>query len=90
MYWLGKEVFKDDKKSLFAALFYITYNYFFVDVIVRDALNESFMFVFMPLVFLGLYHLFNNHDVKKFYVCFLYVYVRYASRFSSWFCRSSS
>ena len=75
MYWLGKEVFKDDKKSLFAALFYITYNYFFVDVIVRDALNESFMFVFMPLVFLGLYHLFNNHDVKKFYVCFVTGYI---------------
>ena len=75
MYWLGKEVFKDDKKGLFAALFYITYNYFFVDVIVRDALNESFMFVFMPLVFLGLYYLFNNHDVKRFYLFFVIGYI---------------
>lgn len=75
MYLLGKEVFKDNKKGLVAALFYITYNYFFVDVIVRDALNESFMFIFMPLVFLGLYHLFNNHDVKKFYVYFVSGYV---------------
>lgn len=75
MYLLGKEVFKDSRKGLIAALFYITYNYFFVDVIVRDALNESFMFIFMPLVFLGLYHLFNNHDVKKFYVCFVTGYI---------------
>lgn len=75
MYWLGKVVFKDDKKGLFAALFYITYNYFFVDVIVRDALNESFMFVFMPLVFLGLYYLFNNHDVKRFYLFFVIGYI---------------
>lgn len=75
MYLLGKEIFKDNKKGLIAALFYITYNYFFVDVIVRDALNESFMFIFMPLVFLGLYHLFNNHDVKKFYVCFVTGYI---------------
>ena len=75
MYFLGKEIFKDNKKGLVASLFYITYNYFFVDVIVRDALNESFMFIFMPLVFLGLYHLFNNHDVKKFYIFFVVGYV---------------
>lgn len=75
MYFLGKEIFKDNKKGLVAALFYITYNYFFVDVIVRDALNESFMFIFMPLIFLGLYHLFNNHNVQKFYVCFVSGYI---------------
>ena len=38
-------------------------------------MNESFMFIFMPLVFLGLYHLFNNHDVKKFYIFFVVGYV---------------
>ncbi len=75
MYLLGKEIFKDNKKGLIASLFYITYNYFYVDVIVRDALNESFMFIFMPLVFLGLYHLFNNHNKKMFYLCFVGGYV---------------
>ncbi len=75
MYLLGKEIFKDNKKGLIAALFYITYNYFYVDVIVRDALNESFMFIFMPLVFLGLYHLFNNQNKKMFYICFVGGYI---------------
>lgn len=75
MYLLGNAVFNSRIKGLFSSLFYITYNYFFVDVVVRDALNESFMFVFMPLVFLGLFHLFNNHDVKKFYVCFVTGYI---------------
>lgn len=75
MYLLGKEIFKDNKKGLIAALFYITYNYFFVDVIIRDALNESFIFIFMPLVFLGLYNLFYNQNIKKFYICFVIGYI---------------
>lgn len=75
MYILANEVFKDSKKGIIAALFYITYNYFFVDVIVRDALNESFIFIFIPLIFLGLYNLFNFHNLKKFYLCFVLGYV---------------
>ena len=75
MYMLGKTVFKSNVKALIASLFYITYNYFFVDVVVRDALNESFMFIFMPLVFLGLFHLFNDYNIKKFYIYFVIGYV---------------
>ena len=74
MYLLAKEVFKDNKKGIIASLFYITYNYVFVDVIIRDALNEAFTFIFMPLIFLGLYSLFNNHNLKKFYLCFVLGY----------------
>lgn len=75
MYLFGKEIFKDNKKGLIAALFYITYNYFYVDVVIRDALNEAFIFIFIPLVFLGLYNLFINHNTKKFYICFASGYV---------------
>lgn len=75
MYWLGKTLFKDNKKGIIAALFYITYNYFYVDVIIRDALNEAFMFIFMPLVFLGLYYLFIEKNTKLFYINFIIGYI---------------
>lgn len=75
MYWLGSALFKDNKKATFTSLFYITYNYFFVDVVMRDALNEAFMFIFMPLVFLGLYYLFYEHNHLKFYLFFVGGYV---------------
>lgn len=75
MFWLGEKVFNDNKKAIISSLFYITYNYMFVDVIVRDALNESFMFIFMPLVFLGLYNLFVLKDTKKFYIYFIIGYI---------------
>ena len=75
MFWFSYKVFKDNKKALFSSLFYITYNYFFVDVVMRDALNESFLFIFMPLVFLGLYYLFYEKNIKKFYIWFVFGYL---------------
>lgn len=41
----------------------------------RDALNESFVFMFVPLVFLGFYYLFIEKQYKKFYFCFILGYV---------------
>ena len=75
MFWFAQKVFKDNKKSLFCSLFYITYNYLFVDIVMRDALNESFMFIFMPLVFLGLYYLFYEKNAQKFYLWFILGYL---------------
>lgn len=75
MYWLSQKVFKNNNKALIASLFYITYNYVYVDIIVRDALNEAFMFVFMPMVFLGIYNLFIEKNTKMFYIWFITGYI---------------
>jgi len=75
MYLLGKKIYQNERKGLFAALFYITSSYFFVDMFFRDALNESCIFVFIPLIFLGLYYLFKEHSKKLFFLCFVSGYV---------------
>lgn len=46
--------------ALLAGIIYITSPYFFTDIYVRHALGECMAFVFVPMVFLGLYHLFNT------------------------------
>ncbi len=46
--------------ALLAGIIYITTPYFFTDIYVRHALGECMAFVFVPMVFLGLYHLFNT------------------------------
>lgn len=75
MYLFASKLFKDKNKGLMASLFYISSSYFFVDIYSRDALNESFVFVFIPLIFLGIYYLFSENDKFKFYLCFIIGYV---------------
>lgn len=75
MYLLANKVFGDRKKGLFASLFYITYNYFFVDVVIREAISEAFVFIFLPLIFLGIWYLFNENNKKMFYICFISGYI---------------
>lgn len=74
MYFFAKKLFNDNSKGMTAAIFYITSSYFFVDLYVRDSLNESFIFIFMPVIFLGLYYLFEMDDYKKFYALFVVGY----------------
>ena len=74
MYILAKKVFKNKFAALISAVIYITFPYYFIDVMVRDAYSETFMFMFLPLVFLGLEHLFENNN-KKFYLYFIIGYV---------------
>ena len=68
MYLLASKLFKNKNYGLMSSIFYISSSYFFVDMYSRDALNESFVFIFMPLIFLGIYYLFNEHDKTKFYL----------------------
>ena len=75
MYLLSLKIYKNEKLSIFSSLFYISSSYFFVDTYMRDALNESAIFVFIPLVFLGVYYLLNEQNNKKFYICFISGYV---------------
>ena len=75
MYMFGNKLFNDRRKGMFASVIYITSSYFLVDNFVRDSLNESFTFIFIPLVFLGLYYLFNEKNKKLFYLFFIIGYV---------------
>lgn len=75
MYLFASKLFKNKNHGLITSLFYISSSYFFVDLYSRDALNESFVFIFIPLIFLGIYYLFCEKDKFKFYLCFIIGYV---------------
>ena len=74
MFWLMKKKTKNNYASLFSSIIYITFPYFITDFFIRDAYAETFMFVFIPLIFLGLEYLFEN-NYKKFYIFFIIGYI---------------
>lgn len=74
MYTFMKTITKNKTLSFISTLFYITAPYKIYDYLYRDALAESFVFVFLPLIFLSLYSLLHHH-YKKFYFSFVIGYV---------------
>ncbi len=75
MYVLGCKIFSDKKKGLIASLFYMTYNYVYVDIVIRCAINETFVFIFIPLIFLGIWYLLKENNKKMFYLFFTLGYI---------------
>jgi hypothetical protein len=69
-----KVVTKKENLSFIATLFYLTAPYKLYDYIVRDALAESLVFIFIPIIFLSVYYLLNK-NYKKFYFNFIIGYV---------------
>ncbi len=74
MYNLLNKIFKDKTLSLLGTSLYITAPYFMNDIYARDALNESFLFIFIPIAFTGLIELLNK-NYKNFYIYFIIGYV---------------
>lgn len=74
MYVYVKSAFGRKNMALLASAFYITYPYFCVDLFYRNALAECMMFVFIPIVFLGLHYLMER-DLKKFIILFIIGFV---------------
>lgn len=74
MFKLVKKIFKSKYVALISAIFYITFPYAICEVFTRDALAESFIFMFMPMVFLGLYELFEGSK-RNFYIWFIIGYI---------------
>lgn len=74
MYKLLNLLFKNKQISLLGSVFYITMPYFLNDIYVRGAYNESFIFIFMPIILIGLLNLLNG-DIKKFYLNFIIGYI---------------
>ena len=74
MYKLVNKVLKNKFSALISAIVYLSFPYMITEVFVRDAVAESFIFVFMPMILLGLYELFYG-DKKYFYLWFILGYV---------------
>ena len=60
MYKFIIELTDSENTALLAGIIYITSPYFFTDIYTRHAIGEAMAFVFVPMVFLGLYNLFNT------------------------------
>ena len=74
MFLFCKKLLKNNVAALVSSIIYMTFPYFFIDVFVRGALAEMFLFMFVPIVFLGLEYLFEE-NYRYFYLFFIVGYV---------------
>ena len=74
MYKLVFLLTKNKNKSLLSSIVYITMPYLLCDIYIRGSFNESFIFVFMPMVLIGLINLLNDNK-KEFYIYFIVGYL---------------
>ena len=58
MYKFTKEISGNNDVGILASILYMTFPYHLTDLYTRNALGEYVSFIFIPLVFLGLYRLF--------------------------------
>lgn len=65
MYKFLKEISGNNDVGLLASILYMSFPYHLTDLYTRNALGEFAAFVFIPLVFLGLYRIFFN-DKKSY------------------------
>ena len=73
-YYLAKKITKNKEVSLLSSIIYLTTPYHLCEIYVRDAIAENFMFLVLPMIFLGLYNLKEN-NYKKFYILFILGYI---------------
>lgn len=74
MYKLVNKLFNHKLSAIISAIFYLSFPYMITETFVRDSIAESFIFIFMPMILLGLYELFHG-DKKYFYLWFILGYV---------------
>lgn len=67
MYYFALAITDSKNTSLLAAIFYLTAPYRLEDIYIRGAMGEALAFVFIPVLFHGLYSLFN-HEGKNDYL----------------------
>lgn len=63
MFYFAKKITSDKNVGLLASIIYITIPYHLTDMYIRGALGEFLSFIFIPILFLGLYNLL--HEEKK-------------------------
>lgn len=67
MYMLINKITEKQDVALLAGIFYLSFPYHLTDLYTRNAVGEFVAFIFIPLVFLGLYNLFKTKD-KYYYL----------------------
>lgn len=73
MYFLMIKMFNNKKIALLSSFIYMLFPYRLSEIFIRDAYGESMIFIFMPLIFLGLLYLIEN-NYKKFLIFFIIGY----------------
>lgn len=70
MYFFTKEVTKNNKIALLACIFYIFAPYRLTDMYARNALAELTSFVFLPMIFHGLYGILKQKRKREYLLIF--------------------
>jgi len=73
-YFLSKKIFENRKIALLSSIIYLSVPYHICEIYIRDAFAENFMFLVLPMIFLGLYNL-KDDNYKKFYILFVLGYI---------------
>ena len=68
MYNFVNEISKKKFIAIFSAIVYITFPYRLEDIYNRYAIGEFTAFIFMPIVFQGLYNLLNGNKKRHYYI----------------------
>lgn len=68
MFWFAKAFCKNEKAGILIASIYMLAPYHLTDMYLRVAVAEFTSFIFIPLVFLGLYNIFNQYYKKSYYL----------------------
>ncbi len=68
MYHFAKNITKKDTVGLLAGVLYVTNPYYLCNIFVRGAIGEISALTFLPLLFLGLYDLFERDGKKQYYI----------------------
>ena len=68
MYKFIKEFTGKKEIAIVAAIFYVTNPYYLSNIYIRGAIGESAALTFLPLLFLGLYSLFNGDRKKHYFI----------------------
>ena len=70
MYFFTKEVTKNNKIALLAGIFYIFAPYRLTDMYARNALAELTSFIFLPMIFHGLYGILKQKPKREYLLIF--------------------
>ena len=60
MYWFVSRLTKSKEVGVLAAILYMLMPYHLNDMYIRNALGEFLSYIFIPLLFLGLYKIFQK------------------------------
>ena len=68
MYKFVKQVTKNQTISVISACLYILFPYYLSDILIRGAIAEMVALAFLPILFIGLYSLFEEKGEKHYYI----------------------